>query len=252
MRERSRRRRFRQTIRSSSAGVLGPGERLVVRFATGELVTPKTFRDERRARGDYRAIVRSWQFDLSRAQALTAPPAPSDADLVRFAFAKDEIKDVVEVVASGGGEPVFSMGDDAALPFLERRMPVAYYLRQRFAQVTNPPIDPYREGLVFDMRAWIGSGPTNGDVPSFGSLVMLDHAVLDEHAFDLVRSDERLGAARRSTRARRVTPRRAVARDRARSRRSRAPRRKSDRSRRSRRADAAFRRCSRREPSIKR
>ncbi|HTX03237.1 MAG TPA: glutamate synthase large subunit [Candidatus Acidoferrales bacterium] len=173
-------------------GRLGPGERLVVRFATGELVEPKTFREERRARGDYRPIVRSWQFDLSRVQALTAPPAPTDAELVRFAYAKDEIKDVVEVVASGGGEPIFSMGDDASLPFLERRMPVAYYLRQRFAQVTNPPIDPYREGLVFDMRAWIGSGPTNGDVPSFGSLVMLEHAVLDEHAFDLVRSDERL------------------------------------------------------------
>ncbi|MGA3036850.1 MAG: glutamate synthase large subunit [Vulcanimicrobiaceae bacterium] len=172
-------------------GRLGPGERLVVRFATGELVQPKTFREERRARGDYRPIVRSWHLDLP-SEALTAPPEPTNSELVRFAFAKDEIKDVVEVVAAGGGEPILSMGDDAALPFLERRMPVAYYLRQRFAQVTNPPIDPYREGLVFDMRAWIGSGPTNGDVPSFGSLVMLEHAVLDEHAFDLVRADERL------------------------------------------------------------
>ncbi len=173
-------------------GRLGPGERLVVRFATGELLDPQAFREERRRRGDYRAIVRSWAFDLARAEPLTNPPAPTDAQLVRFAFAKDEIKDVVEVVAAGGGEPVFSMGDDAALPFLERRLPIAYYLRQRFAQVTNPPIDPYREGLVFDMRAWIGSGPTNGDVPSFGSLVMLEHAVLDEHAFDIVRADSRL------------------------------------------------------------
>jgi glutamate synthase domain-containing protein 2/glutamate synthase domain-containing protein 1/glutamate synthase domain-containing protein 3 len=173
-------------------GRLGPGERLVVRFATGELLDPPAFREERRRRGDYRAIVRSWAFDLTRAEPLTNPPAPTDAQLVRFAFAKDEIKDVVEVVAAGGGEPVFSMGDDAALPFLERRLPIAYYLRQRFAQVTNPPIDPYREGLVFDMRAWIGSGPTNGDVPSFGSLVMLEHAVLDEHVFDIVRADARL------------------------------------------------------------
>ncbi|MGH7660163.1 MAG: glutamate synthase-related protein, partial [Vulcanimicrobiaceae bacterium] len=173
-------------------GRLGPGERLVARFATGELLDPTAFREERRRRGDYRPIVRSWAFDLALAEPLVNPSAPADAELVRFAFAKDEIKDVVEVVASGGGEPVFSMGDDAALPFLERRLPIAYYLRQRFAQVTNPPIDPYREGLVFDMRAWIGSGPTNGDVPSFGSLVMLEHAVLDEHAFDIVRADERL------------------------------------------------------------
>ena len=171
-------------------GRLGPGERLVVRFATGELVEPQAFRDERRSRGDYRPIVRSWSVQLD--EPLTAPSAPTDAGLVRFAFAKDEIKDVIDATASGSGEPVLSMGDDAALPFLERRLPIAYYLRQRFAQVTNPPIDPYREGLVFDMRAWIGSGPTNGDVPSFGSLVVLEHAVLDEHAFDIVRVDERL------------------------------------------------------------
>ncbi|MBV8074256.1 MAG: glutamate synthase large subunit, partial [Candidatus Eremiobacteraeota bacterium] len=171
-------------------GRLGPGERLVVRFATGELLDPAAYREERRSRGDYRPIVRSWSFEMP--EPLAQPPAPTDAELVRFAFAKDEIKDVVEAIASGGGEPVFSMGDDASLPFLERRLPLAYYLRQRFAQVTNPPIDPYREGLVFDMRAWIGSGPTNGDVPSFGSLVMLEEAILDEDAFDLVRSDERL------------------------------------------------------------
>ena len=49
-----------------------------------------------------------------------------------------------------------------------------YYLRQRFAQVTNPPIDSLREGFVFDMRAWVGSGDTNGDVPAPGSIVMLE------------------------------------------------------------------------------
>ncbi|MBV8151458.1 MAG: hypothetical protein JOY59_07870, partial [Candidatus Eremiobacteraeota bacterium] len=171
-------------------GRLGPGERLVVRFATGELLEPATYREERRRRGDYRPIVRSWALPLPEPEA--SPPEPTDAELVRFAFAKDEIKDVVDVIAAGSGEPIFSMGDDAALPFLERRLPVAYYLRQRFAQVTNPPIDPFREGLVFDMRAWIGSGPTNGDVPSFGSIVVLEHAVLDEHAFDMVRVDPRL------------------------------------------------------------
>jgi glutamate synthase domain-containing protein 2/glutamate synthase domain-containing protein 3 len=88
------------------------------------------------------------------------------------------------------------MGDDAALPFFERRMPVTEYLRQRFAQVTNPPIDALREGFVFDMRAWVGSGPTNGDVPAPHSIVTVDTALLEEGAFDALAYDARLVPAR--------------------------------------------------------
>jgi len=174
-------------------GRLGPGDRLVVRFASQQLVTPEAFRDERRHRADFRPIVKSWAFALPEPVLTGTAGDPSVVrDLVRFGYTKDELKDVVGVIASGAGEPVLSMGDDAALPFLERRMPVAAYLRQKFAQVTNPPIDSVREGFVFDMRAWVGSGDTNGDVPAIGSIVMLETALLDETAFDDLRFDARL------------------------------------------------------------
>ena len=174
-------------------GRLGPGDRLVVRFASDQLVTPEQFRDERRHRADFRSIVKSWAFPLPEPVSTGTENDPSvERDLVRFGYTKDELKDVVSVIASGAGEPVTSMGDDAAQPFLERRMPVSAYLRQKFAQVTNPPIDSVREGFVFDMRAWVGSGDTNGDVPAIGSIVMLETAVLDETAFDDLRFDARL------------------------------------------------------------
>jgi glutamate synthase domain-containing protein 2/glutamate synthase domain-containing protein 3 len=73
---------------------------------------------------------------------------------------------------------------------------VTEYLRQRFAQVTNPPIDALREGFVFDMRAWVGSGDTNGDVPAPGSIVTVDTALLDEAAFDALADDPRLVTTR--------------------------------------------------------
>jgi glutamate synthase domain-containing protein 2/glutamate synthase domain-containing protein 1/glutamate synthase domain-containing protein 3 len=174
-------------------GRLGPGDRLVVRFASDQLVTPEQFRAERRHRADFRSIVKSWEFPLPEPVSTGTENDPSvERDLVRFGYTKDELKDVVAVIASGAGEPVTSMGDDAAQPFLERRTPVAAYLRQKFAQVTNPPIDSVREGFVFDMRAWVGSGDTNGDVPAIGSIVMLETAVLDETAFDDLRFDARL------------------------------------------------------------
>ena len=96
-------------------GRLGPGDRLVVRFASHQLVTPEQFRDERRHRADFRSIVKSWEFPLPEPAITGTAGDPSvDRDLVRFGYSKDELKDVVTVIASGAGEPVSSMGDDAA------------------------------------------------------------------------------------------------------------------------------------------
>jgi len=50
-------------------------------------------------------------------------------------------------MAADGIEPTWSMGDDAPMPVLSGRPHLLYdYFKQRFAQVTNPAIDPLREG----------------------------------------------------------------------------------------------------------
>jgi glutamate synthase domain-containing protein 2/glutamate synthase domain-containing protein 1/glutamate synthase domain-containing protein 3 len=172
-------------------GRLGPGERILVRFATGELIRPEEFRALRRQNADFRSTVASWHFELPAEEPRATEPAALRRDLVRFGYTADELKQVVSSLA-GGVEPMWSMGDDAAPAFLERRLPVTEYLRQRFAQVTNPPIDALREGFVFDMRAFVGSGDTNGDVPAPGSIVSIDSALLSEGAFDVLSVDARL------------------------------------------------------------
>ncbi len=52
------------------------------------------------------------------------------------------------------------------------RMPRSTYafFRQRFAQVTNPPIDPLRESLVMSLHTWLGprAGPAAGRGPPAG------------------------------------------------------------------------------------
>jgi glutamate synthase domain-containing protein 2/glutamate synthase domain-containing protein 1/glutamate synthase domain-containing protein 3 len=171
-------------------GRLGPGGRLVVRFASGEVVETEHFRAERRERADFREVVRSWTLSLD--DALDPVDDERNArDARRFGCTREELKDVVAVLA-GGNEPTLSMGDDAAPAFFERGVPVATYLRERFAQVTNPPIDPLREALVFDLRAWVGSGDVNGDVPAPGAIVALESAILSERDFDALRVDRRL------------------------------------------------------------
>ncbi|MHC5831368.1 MAG: glutamate synthase central domain-containing protein, partial [Nostoc sp.] len=49
------------------------------------------------------------------------------------------------------------MGDDTPLAFLARApRPVYAYFRQRFAQVTNPAIDPLRESVVISLHSRLG------------------------------------------------------------------------------------------------
>jgi hypothetical protein len=51
-----------------------------------------------------------------------------------------------------GKEAIGSMGDDAPLAVLsEQTRPLSHYFRQNFSQVTNPPIDPLREGRVMTL-----------------------------------------------------------------------------------------------------
>ncbi|MBD5607109.1 MAG: glutamate synthase subunit alpha, partial [Candidatus Eremiobacteraeota bacterium] len=171
-------------------GRLGPGGRLIVRFASSQVVETEQFRNERRDRADFRDVVRSWNFDLAD-RIETAGVPPSLPSLHRFGCTREELKDVVGILAAAA-EPTSSMGDDASLAFFERRTPVAEYLRERFAQVTNPPIDPLREKLVFDLRAWVGSGDINGDIPAVGAAVRLESAILSEADFDTLRFDARL------------------------------------------------------------
>ncbi len=54
-------------------------------------------------------------------------------------------------------EPTYSMGDDTPLPALARKPQLLFrYFKQRFSQVTNPPIDSIRERMVMSLRMNIG------------------------------------------------------------------------------------------------
>lgn len=54
-------------------------------------------------------------------------------------------------------EALGSMGNDAPLACLSLYQPLPYeYFKQLFAQVTNPPIDPFREAIVMSLACPIG------------------------------------------------------------------------------------------------
>src|SRR6185503_2244442 len=60
-----------------------------------------------------------------------------------------------------GHDAVFSMGDDTPLAALSQHArPLYSFFKQRFAQVTNPPIDSLREELVMSLNTYAGPRPS--------------------------------------------------------------------------------------------
>ncbi len=79
---------------------------------------------------------------------------------VLFGLDAEQLRIVVRPMATSGKEPIWSMGDDTPLAVLSRRpRPLTAYLRQSFAQVTNPPIDPERERCVMSLALPVGRRP---------------------------------------------------------------------------------------------
>ncbi len=77
-----------------------------------------------------------------------------------FGYTREDVKMVLQPMAKDGKDAVWSMGDDTPLAFLARApRPVYAYFRQRFAQVTNPAIDPLREACVVSLHTRLGPWP---------------------------------------------------------------------------------------------
>ena len=93
--------------------------------------------------------------------ALSTRRAPTDQVMRHIAGLDAERARLdIKTMALEGHEPLWSMGDDTPTPGRARvDRPVADHLRQAFAQVTNPAIDPERERIVMDLRVELGRRP---------------------------------------------------------------------------------------------
>lgn len=75
-----------------------------------------------------------------------------------FGYNKEDFNVTITPMANTGNEPVSSMGNDIPIAaFSDKPQNFYLYFRQTFAQVTNPPIDSIREGLVMSLTHYIGS-----------------------------------------------------------------------------------------------
>ena len=98
-----------------------------------------------------------------------------------FGWGLEDIGMQIADMAGSGKETTYSMGDDAPISVLSERPHVLYsYFKQRFAQVTNPPIDPLREGVVMSLAMTLGRKESIYKVSEKGArLIHLESPVLN-------------------------------------------------------------------------
>ncbi|MEB3308561.1 MAG: glutamate synthase large subunit [Cyanobacteriota bacterium] len=166
-------------------GRLGPGQMLAVDLERGRLLRNWEVKAEAAARNPYA----DWLSQHRRHHA----PQPwvqerrlGDLQLLQLqsasGFSAEDLDLVIEEMAGSGKEPTYCMGDDIPLAVLSTRPHLLYdYFKQRFAQVTNPPIDPLREHLVMSLEMHLGPrGSALNPTPEAAAVLHLEGPVLNE------------------------------------------------------------------------
>jgi glutamate synthase (ferredoxin) len=165
------------------SGRLGPGELLVVDTLRNVILRSADAKLEVAQRCPYRRwstrVIRHLPAEVSA----LGPALPADELAARqhaFGYTHEDLRYVIAPMAAEGRDAIWSMGDDTPIAPLSRLPQSLYaYVRQRFAQVTNPAIDPLREELVMSLVMYLGRrGSLLAQRPGGRTLLRIEHPVL--------------------------------------------------------------------------
>jgi glutamate synthase (NADPH/NADH) large chain len=171
-----------------SKGRLGPGEMLAVDLVNATLLDTDEIHDILKSRAPYKKWLKQGVRYLDSQLVDTAIAAePMEPDVLAryqkmFNLSREEIREVIAVLAKAEMEAVGSMGDDTPMAVLSQKIRSPFdYFRQQFAQVTNPPIDPLRERIVMSLQTNVGRESSLFDIgPQHGEQVLINSPVLSQ------------------------------------------------------------------------
>ena len=166
-------------------GRLGPGQMIAVDLQTQEILKNWQLKQRIAKRHPYGEWLKQHRETLEPqpfAETATLDSQTLLATQTAFGYTAEDLDMVIVEMASSGKEPTFCMGDDIPLAVLSEKPQLLYnYFKQRFAQVTNPPIDPLREGMVMSLTVNIGlRGNLLQAVPENAKLIKIDSPILND------------------------------------------------------------------------
>jgi len=180
-------------------GRVGPGQILMVDTHTGEVLQTEDIDERLKSRHPYKRWLKEHAQRIEGTFGGEVAPGLDAADLdpyqKMFQVTFEERDQVLRPLAESGNEAVGSMGDDTPMAVLSQQQRSLYdFFRQKFAQVTNPPIDPLRETIVMSLETDLG-GEKNlfNEGPEHADRVILTSPVLSQGKFNTLLQLDRPG-----------------------------------------------------------
>lgn len=177
-------------------GRLGPGQMILVDLENHEILHNWDVKQRVAHKHPYGEWLSANRRTVSK-QAFpdTAATLPTEQLLrlqTAFGYTAEDVELIIEEMGGKGAEPTFCMGDDIPLAILSEKPRLLYdYFKQRFAQVTNPAIDPLREKLVMSLTMQLGDRSNLLDTqPQNAHLLKLESPVLGELELAQIRASE--------------------------------------------------------------
>ena len=178
-------------------GRLRPGHMFLVDTEQGREVSDNEVKGKIARQKPYRRWLEENRIEL---RGLFDTPKLVDSDpqtiaqrMRAFGYTREELKMILTPMAVHGQEPVGSMGNDTPLAVLSDKPKLLFnYFKQLFAQVTNPAIDPLREGLVMSLMVFAGKKRNLLDeTPEHCRQLKLPHPILTKEDIERLRSVKR-------------------------------------------------------------
>lgn len=164
-------------------GRLEPGTMFLVDLESGRVVPDAEIKGALARRAPYDQWLAEHMVhleDLPRREHVGHSAASVLRRQQTFGYTHEELSMLLTPMAVDGAEAIGSMGTDTPIAVLSSRPRLVFdYFTQLFAQVTNPPLDSYREELVTSLSTAIGPEPNFlADEPEHARKLVIPFPVL--------------------------------------------------------------------------
>ncbi|MFB0555585.1 MAG: glutamate synthase large subunit [Phycisphaerae bacterium] len=180
-------------------GRLRPGHMFLVDTTEGRIISDNETKSKIARQKSYRRWLDENRIELRGLFDAPKPIKTAPEKLAQrqrlFGYTREEVKMILVTMALNAQEPVGSMGNDTPLAVLSDRPKLLFdYFKQLFAQVTNPAIDPLREGLVMSLMNFVGKKLNILDEsPQHCRQLKLPHPILANEDIERLRTTQRDG-----------------------------------------------------------
>ncbi|MDC3426200.1 glutamate synthase large subunit [Aquibacillus sp. 3ASR75-11] len=137
---------------------LSPGKMLLIDLEEGRIIADEEIKSEMANEKPYKKwleknlvkVTSNTEFSNDKIKDLFAKQKA-------FGYTYEDIHKYLIPIITEGKDPIGAMGNDVPLAVLsDRPQSLFNYFKQLFAQVTNPPIDAYRERIVTSTMSLLG------------------------------------------------------------------------------------------------